>query len=411
RNPPPQLHTSPPLWDNKGCFYCILFCVCSLSGCLITKKGCSSLASALRYNPSHLKELDLSYNHPGEAGVKLLKAGLKDPQWTLETLRLSGCDISERSCEALSSVIRASCWSLRELDLSNNNLMDSGLNLLQSELETKHLQLEILRLVCFVSVCIIFERFVKIIKETLQTKVDHQVFIGGLPGLGRGWTSGCNLSERTCAALSPVLSSQSSNLRELDLSNNDLMDSGVMLLCEGLKNPQCMLEILCLSGCLITEEGCSSLASALTSNPSHLKELDLSYNHPGEAGVKLLTAGQEEWGLKALRLSGCMIADKGCISLASALSSTTSFLKELDVSYNNPGEKSVKLLNEKLKDPRCSLDTLRYGKHQIYFMAMLESFVNSVGEEKTHWPDLNYWETAIISEFLSAHNRHKHGEH
>ncbi|XP_033182600.1 ribonuclease inhibitor-like, partial [Anabas testudineus] len=102
------------------------------------------------------------------------------------------------------------------------------------------------------------------------------------------------LSERSCEALSSVLSSQSSSLRELDLSNNDLQDSGVKLLSAGLKNPHCKLETLRLSGCLITEEGCASLASALSSNPSHLRELDLSYNHPGDSGVKLLSAGLED---------------------------------------------------------------------------------------------------------------------
>nr|XP_054591116.1 NLR family CARD domain-containing protein 3-like isoform X2 [Nothobranchius furzeri] len=60
----------------------------SLSGCLITEEGCASLASALSSNPSHLRELDLSYNHPGDSGVKLLSAGLKDPHWRLDTLRV-----------------------------------------------------------------------------------------------------------------------------------------------------------------------------------------------------------------------------------------------------------------------------------------------------------------------------------
>ncbi|XP_041659290.1 NLR family CARD domain-containing protein 3-like isoform X6 [Cheilinus undulatus] len=169
---------------------------------------------------------------------------------------LSGCNLSERSCGALSSVLSSS--SLRDLDLSNNDLQDLGIEQLCCRLIDPRSKLEFLRL------------------------------------------SVCNLSERSCGALSSVLSS--SSLRDLDLSNNDLQDSGVTLLSSGLESPHCRLDSLSLSGCLVTEEGCSSLASALSS--SCLTKLDLSYNHPGEGGEKLLSALQKDphCRLETLRL-------------------------------------------------------------------------------------------------------------
>ncbi|KAM3863796.1 protein NLRC3-like [Diretmus argenteus] len=120
----------------------------------------------------------------------------------------------------------------------------------------------------------------------------------------RSVLSGCQLSERSCEALASVLTSKSSSLKDLDLSNNDLQDSGVKLISAGLGSPHCKLETLRLSGCLVSEEGCASLASALSSNPSSLRELDLSYNHPGDSGVKLLSDGLEDpdWRLVTLRV-------------------------------------------------------------------------------------------------------------
>uniref|UniRef100_A0A3Q3H398 B30.2/SPRY domain-containing protein n=1 Tax=Labrus bergylta TaxID=56723 RepID=A0A3Q3H398_9LABR len=113
----------------------------------------------------------------------------------------------------------------------------------------------------------------------------------------------CNLSWRKCEALASVLSLQSSCLRELDLSNNDLQDLGVELLSGGLGSTNCTLEILRLSGCLIQEKGCAALVAALKSNPSHLRELDLSYNHPGDSGLKTLYAGLKDpnWRLDTLK--------------------------------------------------------------------------------------------------------------
>uniref|UniRef100_A0A8C8I9K2 Uncharacterized protein n=1 Tax=Oncorhynchus tshawytscha TaxID=74940 RepID=A0A8C8I9K2_ONCTS len=57
-----------------------------LSGCRVTGKSCASLASALKSNPSHLRELDLSGRNPGDSGVKLLSALLEEPH-KLKTLR------------------------------------------------------------------------------------------------------------------------------------------------------------------------------------------------------------------------------------------------------------------------------------------------------------------------------------
>ncbi|XDV16796.1 hypothetical protein PO909_016337 [Leuciscus waleckii] len=98
---------------------------------------------------------------------------------------------------------------------------------------------------------------------------------------------GCYLTQH-CETVLLALQSSNCVLRELDLSNNDLQNSGVKLLSDGLKCPTCQLKILRLSGCMVTEEGCGYVSSALSSNPTHLRELDMSYNHPGDLGVKLL---------------------------------------------------------------------------------------------------------------------------
>ncbi|XP_056311065.1 NACHT, LRR and PYD domains-containing protein 12-like [Danio aesculapii] len=120
----------------------------------------------------------------------------------------------------------------------------------------------------------------------------------------RALLAGCNLSAQDCEIVSSVLQSSNCVLRELDLSNNDLQDSGVKLLSDGLKSPNCHLEILRLSGCMVTEEGCGFVSSALSLNPSHLRELDLSYNHPGQSGVQLLqhTLDDPQYTLQKLNL-------------------------------------------------------------------------------------------------------------
>ncbi|XP_029000662.1 protein NLRC3-like [Betta splendens] len=119
--------------------------------------------------------------------------------------------------------------------------------------------------------------------------------------------SGCGLSPKSCDVLASVFTSKDSNLREVDLSNNDLGDTGVRLLSAGLGCPHSKLEVLRLSGCLVTEAGVDSLLLALSANPSHLKELDLSFNHPGDSSIQQLNARLKDpqWNLKTLNLDHC----------------------------------------------------------------------------------------------------------
>uniref|UniRef100_A0A8C1ZMH8 NACHT domain-containing protein n=2 Tax=Cyprinus carpio TaxID=7962 RepID=A0A8C1ZMH8_CYPCA len=105
----------------------------------------------------------------------------------------------------------------------------------------------------------------------------------------RALLNDCNLTDKSCSALATVLGSDT-NLKELNLNNNNLQDTGVKLLCSGLKNMQCKLEILRLNDCNLTDKSCSALATVLGSD-TNLKELNLNNNNLQDTGVKLLCSG------------------------------------------------------------------------------------------------------------------------
>nr|XP_055053887.1 ribonuclease inhibitor-like [Misgurnus anguillicaudatus] len=173
----------------------------------------------------------------------------------------------------------------------------------------------------------------------------------------------CNITDEGCVALTSALrSNPSSHLRDLDLSqNNNLRDSGVKLISDVLKNPDCKLEILWLYDCDITDEGCVALTSALRSNPSHLTHLDLSENNLRDSGVKLISdvLKNPDCKLEILKLSDCNITDEGCVALTSALRSNPSHLRDLDLTQNNLTDSGVKLISDLKDDPHYKLETVR----------------------------------------------------
>uniref|UniRef100_A0A673LJK2 NACHT LRR and PYD domain-containing protein n=1 Tax=Sinocyclocheilus rhinocerous TaxID=307959 RepID=A0A673LJK2_9TELE len=178
------------------------------------------------------------------------------------------------------------------------------------------------------------------------------------------YLSYCGITDEGCAALASALRSNPSHLRCVDLTGNNLGASGVNLLSDGLKDPHCKLENLWLSNCGVTDEGCAALASALRSNPSHLRDLYLSRNKLGDSGVNLLSDLLKDpyCNLETLSLYDCGVTDEGCAALASALRSNPSHLRELYLSENKLGHTAVNLLCDLLKDLRCKLETLSLNK-------------------------------------------------
>ncbi|XP_051777791.1 NACHT, LRR and PYD domains-containing protein 3-like isoform X2 [Erpetoichthys calabaricus] len=222
----------------------------NLSECRLTSTCCSALSSALSSPHSRLTELNLSSNkNMDDSGVNHLCEGLRSENCKLEKLNLSLCLLTSRCCSALSSALSAPHSRLTELNLSDNKMEDSGVDQL-------------------------FEGLSEICKlEKLNL-------------------SRCRLTSRCCSALSSALSAPHSRLTELNLSeNNNMEDSGVHQLCEGLRSENCKLAKLNLELCGLTSGCSSSLSSVLSSPHSQLTELTLSNNKLGDSGAHQLGEG------------------------------------------------------------------------------------------------------------------------
>ncbi|XP_053577992.1 NACHT, LRR and PYD domains-containing protein 12 isoform X2 [Bombina bombina] len=354
--------------------------------CGLTSASCGDLSLILIKNKC-LINLDLGENALFNKGMKLLSEGLMHPDCMLQELKLSNCKLSAISCKDISSVCVTNN-SLITLDLCNNSLDDVGVKFLHDGLTHPNCTLRHLRLYnCDLtsSSCEYFNSVIVKNKSLLSLDLgNNDLEDAGLRLLCDGLTEpncilqelkldSCGLTSASCEDLSSVFSNNTS-LINLHLNRNRLLDSGVKALCVGLKHPNCVLQDLRLPSCNLTSSCCEDLGSVIRTNKS-LIALNLRQNVLNDAGMQHLYDAlcHENCHLQQLRLNGCGLKT-GCDGILPSILILNRSLIKLDFRANLFLDSVQKCFYEGLRNPDCTLQKLGLVHEMIDGNQYRESF-------------------------------------
>uniref|UniRef100_A0A8C4ST24 NACHT domain-containing protein n=1 Tax=Erpetoichthys calabaricus TaxID=27687 RepID=A0A8C4ST24_ERPCA len=291
--------------------------------------------------------------------------------------------LSPLDCAVLASVISC-CGDLQELNLSYSNLSPECIKRLEPGLgHCIHVN--------FFSCCVPFTAHVSttyiisvlsrvfktlpltftlvlILPLVLDLRACFFHYIHSFCLLLIFWLDSCSLTSGCCEFLSSVLSSEHSQMAEVQLDNNNLWDSGVSLLCNGLRNKNCKLKKMKLNSCHLTSGCCAALSSILSAEHSPLTVLELNKNNLGDSGVRRLCEGlgSPNCKLEKLSLDSCSLTSGCCESLSSVLSAEHSQMTELQLNNNNLEDSGMSLLCDGLRNKNCKLFFMHFLTAQIF---------------------------------------------
>jgi Ran GTPase-activating protein (RanGAP) involved in mRNA processing and transport len=163
--------------------------------------------------------------------------------------------------------------------------------------------------------------------------------------------------ENEIADLDDALRNENCKVTRLHITGHSLTAEGAKYVSDALKSDNCKLTLLDISDNTLTDEGAKYLSDALKSDNCKLTELNISANGLTVEGAKYLSDAlkSDNCKLTELDISHNILTHVGAKYLSDALKSNNCKLTELDISHNGLTDEGVKYLSDALKSDNCKL--------------------------------------------------------